>query len=233
MTSTLALSTPIAPWGALLQGALHRNRSQPHSRFVQLATVDRAGRPHCRTVVFRGLWHSPSYPAPGSQAMIQPVIQPTQPVIQPTQSDSGPVLQFVTDRRSEKITDLSHSPIVEICWYFAKTREQFRISGAIAVVTAESPDPIGQGQRHHLWHNLSDAARLQFAWPDPGQPRSPQEAFTPPTPDPLQPLENFCILLLTPHQIDYLSLRGNPQDRYLYQRSIAPPHTWTAQTVNP
>jgi len=211
MTSTPALSTPIAPWGALLQGALHRNRSQPHSRFVQLATVDRAGRPHCRTVVFRGL----------------------QPVIQPTQSDSGPVLQFVTDRRSEKITDLSHSPIVEICWYFAKTREQFRISGAIAVVTAESPDPIGQGQRHHLWHNLSDAARLQFAWPDPGQPRSPQEAFTPPTPDPLQPLENFCILLLTPHQIDYLSLRGNPQDRYLYQRSIAPPHTWTAQTVNP
>ncbi|MEO1006929.1 MAG: pyridoxamine 5'-phosphate oxidase, partial [Cyanobacteria bacterium J06638_38] len=44
----------LAPWRSLLSGAIHRNRSQPHSRYFQLATVTPEGYPANRTVVFRG-----------------------------------------------------------------------------------------------------------------------------------------------------------------------------------
>jgi pyridoxamine 5'-phosphate oxidase len=44
----------LAPWRSLLSGAIHRSRSQPHSRYFQLATVNSSGQPTNRTVVFRG-----------------------------------------------------------------------------------------------------------------------------------------------------------------------------------
>ncbi|MGA1625582.1 MAG: pyridoxamine 5'-phosphate oxidase family protein, partial [Prochlorothrix sp.] len=167
----------IVPWTARLHRSLHHNRAQPQSRFVQLATVDPQGRPHCRTIVFRGLWQPDSS-------------QPQH-------------LQFVSDRRSEKILHLGQMAWVEVCWYFAKSREQFRFSGEMAIVTEHSPDERLQTQRHHLWHNLSDAARLQFAWPPPAQPRSAAAAFSPPAPDPRQPLDTFYLLLLAPQRVDY------------------------------
>lgn len=207
MTVDPTPASAIPSWSALLHRSLHRNRAQPQSRFVQLATVDAQHRPHCRTVVFRGFWQ----PEP----------------------DHPQLLQLITDRRSDKIPHLHAAPWVEMCWYFAKSREQFRLGGEITIITPETPDPRQQTQRHHLWHNLSAAARLQFAWPDPGQPRSPQAAFSPPAPDPLHPLDNFYLLLFAPDRVDYLNLKGNPQDRYLYHRQSTAPEVWQRQSVNP
>jgi pyridoxamine 5'-phosphate oxidase len=44
----------LPPWRAPLTAALHRGRSAPESRYLQLATVSRDGRARNRTVVFRG-----------------------------------------------------------------------------------------------------------------------------------------------------------------------------------
>jgi pyridoxamine 5'-phosphate oxidase len=190
----------IAPWRSPLARALHRNRSLVYARYAQLATVQPNGRPANRTVVFRGFWPDTNQ------------------------------LQFISDRRSAKVEQIHQNPWGELCWYFPKTREQFRMAGSLHLVMDTHPDPVQQTARRQRWHDLSDAARTQFAWADPGQPRDPEDAFSPAPPDPTQPLPNFCLLLLDPEQVDHLELRGDPQTRQIYRHHES---GWTRQAVNP
>lgn len=190
----------LAPWRSAIARALHRNRSLPFARYLQLATVRSDGAPANRTVVFRGFL------------------------------DDSDQLQFVTDARSEKATQIEHHPWGEVCWYFPHTREQFRITGSLILVTEAYPDPGMQSARQRSWQSLSDAARTQFTWPHPGKPRS-DGGFDALPPNPTAPLSHFCLLLLQPHQVDHLELRGEPQNRCLYCLNDA--LEWSMQTINP
>ncbi|OCQ97648.1 pyridoxamine 5'-phosphate oxidase [Nostoc sp. MBR 210] len=139
-------------------------------------------------------------------------------------------LKFITDSRSDKIDQIKSHPWAEACWYFPNTREQFRIAGGLTLV--DSNDASLQSARLATWQALSDAARLQFAWPHPGKTRdTTPEAFTPPAPDPLQPVVNFCLLLLDPVQVDHLELRGEPQNRTIYE--LGENQEWYREEVNP
>jgi PPOX class probable FMN-dependent enzyme len=176
----------LAPWRGPLARALHRNRSRPYSRYLQLATVTAEGRPANRTVVFRG-W------------------------LAATNS-----LTFVTDRRSAKVADVAATPWAEACWYFTTTREQFRLAGVIEVITAAGvPSKARAEARQQAWEALSEKARQQFYWPQPAQPRSGEAAFATVAPNDLAP-DSFCLGLLIPHRVDHLELRGDPQHRTLY-----------------
>jgi pyridoxamine 5'-phosphate oxidase len=191
----------LAPWRSLITRALHRNRSLVYARYLQLATVRSNGRPANRTVVFRGFL------------------------------DDSNQLKFITDIRSEKAEQIQQQSWGEVCWYFPKTREQFRITGELTLVSADS-HPNLLPARIKMWQELSDAARLQFAWPQPGKHRNQEpEAFTPPAPNPIQPLENFCLLLLEPMQVDHLELRGEPQNRWVYYRDEN--QEWLLEAINP
>lgn len=193
----------LAPWRQPLAHALHRNRSLAYSRYVQLATIRTDGHPANRTIVFRGFL------------------------------DNTNQLKFITDDRSDKADQILSHPWGEVCWYFPKTREQFRLLGQLTLVHSECPDPDLLAARQTQWRNLSDNARLQFAWAHPGQPRT-DTAFDPPPPDPQQPLPNFCLLLLAPTQVDHLQLRGEPQNRYRYwQDEAIDQHLWSVQEINP
>lgn len=190
------------PWRSPLTRALHRNRSQPHSRYLQLATITLEGLPANRTVVFRGFWKDTDY------------------------------LQFVTDSRSEKIIHIQQQPFAEVCWYFTKTREQFRLAGKLILITAACKEQTLQSARQAAWQKLSDSARLQFTWPFPGKTRKDRkEAFAANQPSEKEPLDNFCLLFLNPEKVDWLELRGEPQNRTLYflQRE----KSWSTQSVNP
>ncbi|MCU0526633.1 MAG: pyridoxamine 5'-phosphate oxidase family protein [Elainella sp. Prado103] len=192
----------LPPWRSPLARALHRNRSLAYARYLQLATVTPDGRPTNRTIVFRGFLESTGQ------------------------------LKFITDDRSEKVTHLHTNPWGEACWYFPKTREQFRLLGQLILISADSAlSPPLQQARQQQWQELSDAARLQFAWPQPRQPRTSASQFNPPPPDPIVPVANFCLLLLDPTQVDHLELRGDPQNRYLYR--LADAGAWEMQAVNP
>lgn len=191
----------LAPWRSYLSRSLHRNRSQPYSRYLQLATVNSQGLPANRTVVFRGFL-----------------------------TDSNQ-LQFITDSRSDKITHIKAKPWGEVCWYFSKSREQFRLFGKLTLVTADLNSTL-QFARQEVWQKLSDSARLQFAWPHPGEKRIDEPAaFSPPNPSEKEPLTNFCLLLLAPEKVDHLELRGEPQNRCLYL--LQKDQTWSTQPVNP
>jgi pyridoxamine 5'-phosphate oxidase len=191
-----------APWRSLLARALHKNRSLPDARYFQLATVRSDGLPANRTVVFRGFL------------------------------DDTDQLKIITDSRSQKAGQINQNSWGEACWYFPKTREQFRLAGELALVGADHPNQLFQQARQTTWQDLSDSARLQFAWPHPGEPRVEDGgAFSPPPPHLEQPLANFCLLLLDPIQVDHLELRGEPQNRVFYQKNRF--HDWSKQAVNP
>ncbi|QLE40399.1 pyridoxamine 5'-phosphate oxidase [Nostoc sp. C052] len=192
----------LAPWRSAIAHALHRNRSLVYARYLQLATVQANGRPANRTLVFRGFLEDTNQ------------------------------LKFITDVRSAKADQIHQQPWAEVCWYFPNTREQFRITGCLTLVSGDDSDQILQPARIAMWQELSDAARLQFAWPDPGKPRvETPEAFAPPAPEPIQPVPNFCLLLLEPVEVDHLELRGEPQNRWLYRRDDQ--QDWSSQTINP
>jgi pyridoxamine 5'-phosphate oxidase len=196
----------LPPWRSPIARALHRNRSLPYARYVQLATVDATNRPTNRTVVFRG-WLEPE-----SQ------------------------LQFVVDIRSNKaqnlVRDIPRSNLhAEVCWYFPTTREQFRIAGTMELVTIDCDVESRYKARQAAWQQMSDSGRIQFAWATPGADRSREpHAFDPPQPDTHQPLDNFCLLLLAPTSVDHLELRGEPQNRYFYELLAG---KWEMREVNP
>lgn len=181
------MTQTIPKWRSYLQKALHKNRSQVFSKYIQLATVTQEGYPSNRTVVFRGF----------------------------LENSNG--LQIITDTRSEKYSHLEANPIGEICWYFAKTREQFRIRGKIDLITENSDNLTLKKARKQAWEKLSNSGKEQFYWLPPKQKKIEKEKERQIIDiDEKNPPSNFCLLLLNPHQVDHLELRGNPQNRYLY-----------------
>ena len=192
----------LAPWRSAIAHALDRNRSLVYARYLQLATVQTNGRPANRTLVFRGFLEDTNQ------------------------------LKFIIDTRSAKADQIQQQPWAEVCWYFPDTREQFRIAGCLTLVSGDDSHQNLQPARISMWQELSDAARLQFGWPHPGKPRvETPEAFAPTAPDPMQPVLNFCLLLLEPVQLDHLELRGEPQNRWLYHRDEN--QEWFCEKINP
>ena len=138
---------------------------------------------------------------------------------------------MISDRRSKKTEQLQQNPSAEACWYFTKTREQFRLSGAITVVTASSTHAELTQARERIWQNISDSARVQFAWPHPKVSQADSEAFSPEPPDTQTPPNTFTLLLLTVQNVDHLELRGDPQSRHLYTKDDS--DLWQTALVNP
>ncbi len=205
-----------APWRSPLARALHLSRSLVYARYFQLATIDSHGYPANRTVVFRGFLGETNQ------------------------------IKIITDFRSQKASQIRDHPQGEICWYFPKSREQFRFRGSLTLVTANyaSDQAVNssaeeltlQTARQRLWRDISEPARSQFLWDNPGEllrnneltneaanevifPNfaAPVEAL-----DPLNPVDNFCLLLLDPFQVDHLELRTNPQSRHIYIKDNIP-----------
>lgn len=191
----------VAPWRILLERTLDYHRNITYTRYFQLATITAGNRPANRTVVFRGF------------------------------DDESDRLKVVVDLRSNKIHQIVYQPWAEVCWYFPQTWEQFRLSCKLILVKANDADMSLLQARQSTWQELSDAARLQFAWSDPGKPRADAAAFSPPPPNSIEPLPNFCLLLLEPVQVDYLRLRGEPQNRWLY--CLGDDSKWSVQEINP
>ncbi len=136
-------------------------------------------------------------------------------------------LKMITDGRSEKIQQIHQHPWGEICWYFTSTREQFRIAGSLSLIES---DTDSQNLRQQVWQQLSNRAQQQFYWPHPGQPRNDDaDSFADVTVEDSPP-DTFRVVLLEPDRVDHLELRGEPQNRYLYQKST---QGWQTTSVNP
>jgi pyridoxamine 5'-phosphate oxidase len=141
-------------WRQRLVRSLHVNRSQAQSKYFQVASVSKDGLPKNRTMVFRGF-------IPESLNLVS-----------------------VTDIRSDKVLDWQQntSKKFEICWYFAGSREQYRIAGHVSLVSNEILKKAHESDSRRnsvvfsetflrqQWAKLSRGAQEQFFWPTPRAP---------------------------------------------------------------
>ncbi|TVP70501.1 MAG: pyridoxamine 5'-phosphate oxidase [Leptolyngbya sp. LCM1.Bin17] len=141
-------------------------------------------------------------------------------------------ITFVTDQRSAKVADMAANPWGQACWYFTQTREQFRLTGLLELVTDTESAGDRQPVRHTTWQALSDNAKRQFYWPQPGAVRdldAPLDITD--AVDPQVPPKSFSLGLLQPTLVDHLELRGNPQNRTQY--ACLDDGTWHTTVINP
>lgn len=139
-------------------------------------------------------------------------------------------LLFVTDRRSAKVDQIAQWPEGELCWYFTQTREQFRLGGQIRLITAHDRDLESTQIRENAWEKMSARGRQQLAWPEPGQTRV-KMGYDPTDLSESPPLSAFAVLIFEPDRVDHLELRGEPQNRYQYNRQTD--SSWQTFEVNP
>lgn len=178
----------ILPWIDRLEFSMSNIRHVRGSNYIQMATVDEKNLPSCRTVVFRGL------------------LKHSNPDINIDQI----ALKIITDSRSEKIRHFGLNPHSELVWWMPLTSEQYRFNSRIELVSSSHTDEQLLYDRNNMWENLSDAARKQFFWPDPGTVYSHyassnmvglNDTSTPP--------DNFMLLLAYPRIVQYLRLTDN------------------------
>lgn len=214
----------LATWRSPLARALHFNRSLVYSRYFQLATIASDGYPANRTVVFRGFLGATNQ------------------------------IKIITDSRSQKAHQIQVHPQGEICWYFPKSREQFRFRGDLSLIDGDHQEL--QSVRRQMWQDISPAARSQFFGEAPGEAReiinqanqfaieqlNPEqlnpEQLNPEQLNPEQaeaqeqqePATSFCLLFFDSFQVDHLELRGDFQRRH---KHIWDGNCWTMIATNP
>lgn len=85
--------------------------------------------------------------------------------------------------------------------------------------------------RQGIWQQLSDRARNQFAGPPPGNSHRDDDPFSNVTNVSDQtPLDDFCLLLLDPEEIDHLDLTSNERHRYFADSAGG---SWQHERINP
>lgn len=203
-----AATSEVKPWSARIQKAIKRSRAIRGGNYVQIATVDGEGLPHCRTVVFRGFL--PVKERGGREAM-----------------------RMITDARSEKVQHASHSPACQMVWWFSQSSEQFRISGQLQFVGPKDEGEL-QAARQAAWSELRDTAREQFWWDTPGIPYSgepsPPKGGRGADGEVMPPPDYFLLMLLWPQQVKYLRLTDNYSQLDTADRETG---QWAAARVNP
>ena len=196
-----ASSSSAALWREPLARARHAQDRAGLEDYMQLATIRPDGTPANRTVVFRGFLEQPDRLLCGA------------------------------DARSAKVDQLHGNPIVELCWYFPRSREQFRVRGTATLIEAGHPDADLLVARDTVWLGLSGSVRVQFAWPNPGGPREEPAVFDIPAPAKASPPAEFCLIVVEPERVDHLQLRPSPHERQVYERDGA--GEWLVTAVNP
>jgi pyridoxamine 5'-phosphate oxidase len=206
-------------WRNQIDISIGRSRKIRGSNYVQLSTIS-DGEPRCRTVVFRGFQNLPidhpcSVPYPHNNDWNHDDIGPKSSL----SSSSSCVMKMITDSRSKKVSEVSKCTRTELVWWFPKSSEQYRVRGHLCFVGGGQfqydEDPHLSSARKEQWGNLSDAAREQFFWQQPGIPYTSGESADVPLGGRnsegklLPPPHTFLLMILRPYYVDYLRLGDN------------------------
>ena len=116
-------------WRLLIEAVLKNEKNAHISTYCQLASVDSNGHPRVRTMVWRGF----------------------------DNADHG--LLMCTDAESAKRYEFDQNNRAEIAWYFVGARQQFRLSGCVECLGAETDE---LDCRERIWSLLTDNAKRSF-----------------------------------------------------------------------
>lgn len=166
-------------------------------------------------------------------------------------------LKMITDMRSEKASQISANNACEICYWFNKTSEQYRIDGTIHLVDSSEQNEELQAARVNQWKALRDQAREQFYWDAPGPypvedtlglgPSAAPAVTAPGIPvggrscdgTILDPPDAFALMLLHPQRVKYLRLTDNyaqldvRASERLHEDANLLENPWTMVRMNP
>ena len=200
-------NTSLKTWLERIETSIKKSRKIKGGNYVQIATIDANGLPNCRTVVFRGFLKY--------------------------NNDENLAMKMITDARSEKVNHIKCSPMCEMVWWFSQSSEQYRIKGTLKLISNQSNELEElMAVRKQMWENMSDPAREQFYWMQPGHdyegiPQVPiggrdEEGKV------LNPPNTFLLMLLLPESVKYLRLRDN-----YAQNDVLKGNKWISTRVNP
>lgn len=121
-------------------------------------------------------------------------------------------LEFITDRRSDKLPEIHRNPRVALSGYDPEGLQQLRLEGRAAEVRDAA-------RRHDFWDALKPHTHILFRSElHPGTPIPvPESAGTggPPSPeDPCAIDENFALIEIRVSRMDWLCLASSPHLRY-------------------
>ena len=152
------------------------------------------------------------------------------------------LLLSITDKRSDKFEQLKANKQSQICWYFAKTREQYRLSCHVNLIEEPSGELVrakyGQDLRQKVWHGLSPKAQTAFLSPQPKAAYvatdSKLQATINNSKNKLErisvPVEVFTLMIFTPYYVDYLHLGGEQHTRIISRRDEQ--NRWSSEQVH-
>ena len=134
-------------------------------------------------------------------------------------------LELFSDQRSEKVKELANNGAAELCWLFAKARQQYRLQGMVQLITVAEQPELCQNR----WHKLSDTGRAVWGWPTPADPLDPSAAF-PEQLSETSPLpEHFVVLQMQVNTVERLNLGPHPHQRTRWTATTR----WQEQPLNP
>ena len=107
-------------------------------------------------------------------------------------------MKILTDKRSNKFSELENNKNAEICWFFTKSLCQFRLSGTSSI-------DFGEDTIYH-WNQLDTHSRSMWGWPSPGKKYYSNKNSITLTNENTEILENFCLLKIRMSQVDQLIL---------------------------
>lgn len=134
-------------------------------------------------------------------------------------------IHVVSDARSEKNAQVRAEKRVELVFWLARQRCQFRIAGEMHVIGFGQDEAL----RWELWRALSDEARSLFFWPTPGIAVAQDDEYPQAVSQDVSPPRTFEVLILTPTQAERLALTTHPHRRRRWRADAS----WTGVDVNP
>ena len=135
-------------------------------------------------------------------------------------SDSYEMKIFI-DRRSEKYHELDLNNNVEICWYFSKTKSQFRFRGISRIDFGK--DTL------HSWNRLNERSKLMWSWPKPGRRFVLEKKMDSSVKTNQELSDNFALLKIEINYVEQLVLSKPTHVRRKWLRD----NEWIEERINP
>ena len=128
------------------------------------------------------------------------------------------LIQVLKGAGVQKAEELVADSRAHICWYFSRTREQFRISGYLGAL--DETNTISRA-----WSNLSEGAREQFFCLNPGLPLGEGSSLV----NSPEPPDSFKVFCLNPKTVDHLWLG----QKHIRTSSMLRGKIWIQEFLNP
>jgi len=163
-------------------------------------------------------------PRVGALATVDAAMRPRVRSVVCRRVDDDGTVWIASDTRSQKSRHVRANATVELLFWLASLREQYRLAGTAHVLHERA-------EREGVWREMSGESRALFFWPDPDEPAAPAggaEVVRTVGPE-VPPPDTFELLVIHPREVELLDVNPQPHRRVRWEAG----REWAAREVNP